>query len=106
VSGRHAARSRLDRLQGLGKDLAMKSAISTPDRGSEMVPSTASTDYAGWVDQFESQLRQVAQLARQRNRVAYNLLVDLQATYMATSDQAAQVAVILEQLRGQPGAPR
>jgi hypothetical protein len=97
-----SAHNRLDRLQRLGRDRAMKSAIAptTPEHSSEMVPTTAATDYAGWVDQLEIQLRQVIQLARQGNRVAYNLLADVQATYMATSDQAAQVAVILEQLRG------
>jgi hypothetical protein len=83
----------------------MKSAIATADatdNTTEIVPAEiipAPADYPAWLDGFDHQISSLVTLARQGNRVAYNLLSDLNAKYLHTSDQASEVAAIVEHLR-------
>jgi hypothetical protein len=83
----------------------MKSAIATPDADTDIVPATTTDataelvpakDYPAWLDEFDHQIQALVQLARAGNRIAYNIVIDLQAKHANSSDQANAVAAILE----------
>jgi hypothetical protein len=114
-SGRHAAKGRLQRLGdfALGKDPAVPSSAIRPadaaadteivPAAGDAVPARLATDYNAWLDSLQDQLVEVIRLARQGNRVAYNLLIQVQAKYLAISEEASQVGLIVQRLQARTG---
>jgi hypothetical protein len=87
----------------------VKSAIVDPNADTEIVPAAstlvpAPLDYPGWLDEFDHQIQALVQLARDGNRIAFNIICDLQAKHAHASDQASQVAQILERPARRSGA--
>jgi hypothetical protein len=61
----------------------------------ELVPTEVVRHYPDWIDTFEDQVRQLVQAARQGNRVAFQLLADLQHTCLTRRAEAVNVNAIM-----------
>lgn len=78
----------------------MKSAIVDPGADTDIVPAeiVEVTDYPHWIDEFDHQVQALVQLAREGNRVAFNIICDLHTKYSSSSDQASAVAAVFERI--------